>query len=130
MQCKVGWSVGAEVEWEERGPRNRRHYWAVRGAWAAARGRACRVRALLQLFGSAAFCRLLADCTDLLISSVEGLELQRWRAQDFTVSAVPVSVRLYLPRSCMLTCVTVPADPAPRAVPAAPARSGVLPRRA
>lgn len=74
------------MQWEGRGPCDRRQYAAVSAAWAAGRARSCPVRALLQLFGSAAFCRLLADCTDLALAHLHALELQRWRATDFTVS--------------------------------------------
>lgn len=77
-----------EMEWEELGPCNVRHYWVVSEAWLGSRGRECPVKALLQLFSSTAFFRLLTDCTDLTLTAYYALQLQRWRAKDFTVSTL------------------------------------------
>lgn len=70
-------------------PAHQRRYERVSAAWLARRGgsddKAQCVRELLHLWASAAFCRLLADCTDLALASYRDLELQRWSPGDFTV---------------------------------------------
>lgn len=77
--------VCADVPWERVGPANQRRYWRVPPAWAEALAEEHALKALLRLLSSAAFCRLLADCTDLALASYQRLEVQRWRPGDFTV---------------------------------------------
>lgn len=66
------------------GPADRRHYRRVPRAWLAQAG-PHPVRAALALFASAAFVRLLADCTDLALSAHSRLELQRWAPGDYSL---------------------------------------------
>ncbi|CAH0591721.1 unnamed protein product [Chrysodeixis includens] len=73
-----------EVEWEWVGPANQRRYRRVAPAWLAAGGPHA-VRQALALLSSAAFVRLLGDCTDLALASYERLELQRWGPADYTL---------------------------------------------
>ncbi|XP_039747687.1 prolyl 3-hydroxylase sudestada1 isoform X2 [Pararge aegeria] len=79
----------ADVAWERCGPAQQRRYERVAAAWLAAGTDAPEhehpVRGLLRVLSSAAFLRLLADCTDLPLAAYRRLELQRWRAGDFTL---------------------------------------------
>ncbi|XP_063831799.1 prolyl 3-hydroxylase sudestada1 [Ostrinia nubilalis] len=75
-----------DIEWELVGPAHQRRYERVSAAWLArAGGKAGCVRELLRLAGSSAFCRLLADCSDLQLASYRRLELQRWAPACFTL---------------------------------------------
>ncbi|CAH3999883.1 prolyl 3-hydroxylase sudestada1 isoform X2 [Pieris brassicae] len=82
-----------DVEWEPCSGRHRRRYMRVSAAWAEAAMKAESgsepnpVAGLLRLAGSAAFVRVLADCTDLALASYSGLELQRWTPGDYTLLA-------------------------------------------
>lgn len=84
------------MPWERAGPANQRRYWRVPPAWAEALADEHALKALLRLLSSGAFCRLLADCTDLALTSYQRLEVQRWRPGDFTVgpafAALPAGV--------------------------------------
>ncbi|XP_026736755.1 prolyl 3-hydroxylase sudestada1 [Trichoplusia ni] len=73
-----------DVQWEWVGPADQRRYRRVAGAWLAAGG-AHAVRQALLLFSSAAFVRLLGDCTDLALARLERPELQRWGPADYTL---------------------------------------------
>lgn len=73
------------MPWERAGPANQRRYWRVPPAWAEALADEHALKALIRLLSSGAFCRLLADCTDLALASYQRLEVQRWRPGDFTV---------------------------------------------
>uniref|UniRef100_A0A2H1WUM9 uS12 prolyl 3-hydroxylase n=1 Tax=Spodoptera frugiperda TaxID=7108 RepID=A0A2H1WUM9_SPOFR len=88
-----------ELPWELAGPADRCHYMRVPGSWAAGAPGATAwvpgeapgspgagpVRAALGLLGSAAFVRMLADCTDLALTGWRGLELQRWAPGDYAL---------------------------------------------
>ena len=78
-------SVLAELEWESVGPANQRHYRRVSAAWLETAPPSHPVRGALGLFGSAAFVRLLADCTDLTLAAHSRLELQRWAPGDYSL---------------------------------------------
>lgn len=77
-----------DVEWERVGPAHQRRYERVSSAWLQREDsdeKTSCIRDLLQLWSSQAFCRLLADCSDLQLASYRRLELQRWAPADFTV---------------------------------------------
>ncbi|KAJ8721125.1 hypothetical protein PYW08_006590 [Mythimna loreyi] len=74
-----------EVEWETAMPPNQRHYSRVTEAWLARAPPGHAVRAALRLFSSAAFVRLLCDCTDLALAAHGRVELQRWAAGAYSL---------------------------------------------
>lgn len=74
-----------DVPWQRVGPADRRRYSRLPPDWAEALSDEHALKALLRLLSSAAFCRLLADCTDLALASYQRLEVQRWQPGDFTV---------------------------------------------
>ncbi|KAL0879818.1 hypothetical protein ABMA27_003525 [Loxostege sticticalis] len=77
-----------DVEWERVGPAHQRRYERVSSAWLQREDsdeKTSCIRDLLQLWSSQAFCRLLADCSDLQLASYRRLELQRWAPADFTL---------------------------------------------
>lgn len=82
----------ADIPWERVGPANQRRYSRVPSAWAEALADDHVLKALVRLLSSGAFCRLLADCTDLTLASYQRLEVQRWQPGDFTVGRVPFCV--------------------------------------
>lgn len=68
------------MSWQKAGPAHRRHY-----SYLPAESASGAAAALLQLASSAAFTRLLADCTDLPLTGLHSLQLQRWLPGDFTL---------------------------------------------
>ncbi|KAM3955455.1 prolyl 3-hydroxylase sud1 [Aphomia sociella] len=74
-----------DIPWQQCGPAHQRRLSVVPAAWARALPAAHPLRALLSLASSAAFARLLADCTSLALAALERLELQRWRAGDYAL---------------------------------------------
>ncbi|KOB68520.1 2-oxoglutarate and iron-dependent oxygenase domain-containing protein 1, partial [Operophtera brumata] len=85
VQAQMERRSEAYVEWIHCGPSNQRHYSAVSAEWAEGQHREHSIRSLLKLFSSGVFCKMLTDCTDLVLAGYEALELQRWRAGDFTL---------------------------------------------
>ncbi|XP_045504909.1 prolyl 3-hydroxylase sudestada1 [Colias croceus] len=77
------------------------------GAVAAVEGHA--VRALARLAGSAAWARLLADCTDLALTAYCRLELQRWTRGNFTL--LPTREQYQEPRLEATLYLGVPEHP-------------------
>ncbi|CAK1542435.1 unnamed protein product [Leptosia nina] len=71
-----------DVEWEACAGRHRRRYVRASEAWLA---RDHEARELVRLLSSAAFARVLTDCTDLTIATYSRLELQRWTRGDYTL---------------------------------------------
>ncbi|CAH0718873.1 unnamed protein product, partial [Brenthis ino] len=79
-----------DIEWEQCGPAQQRRYRRVSEAWLRAGGgggggAAHEVRALWQLLSSATWLRVLAECTDLQLTTYRQLEIQKWTAADFTL---------------------------------------------
>lgn len=114
------------LPWERAGAADRRRYWRLPRAWAERQPDEHALKALLRLLSSAAFCRLLADCTDLALASYQRLEVQRWQPGDFTVRGAAAPARAPRP------ALTVPcaAAAAARAVPAAAPGGRAVPGRA
>ena len=77
------------VAWERCGPALQRRYARVAPRWLAAGAGggedAHPLRALAHALSSAAWLRMLCECTDLALSSYRQLEIQKWSAGDFTV---------------------------------------------
>ncbi|CAK1588845.1 unnamed protein product [Parnassius mnemosyne] len=80
-----------EVEWEDVGPAQQRHYRRVSQQWAESEGGV--IHELLHLMSSTTFLRMLADCTDLQLTKYSRLELQQWRPGDYTL--LPASREAY-----------------------------------
>ncbi|XP_052749858.1 prolyl 3-hydroxylase sudestada1 isoform X2 [Galleria mellonella] len=98
-----------EEAWEAAGAAHeRRHERAARG-WLRALPAAHALRRLLALLSSAAFARLLADCTDLQLARHARLELQRWRAGDYAL--LPPRARYQQARLEAALYAGVPARP-------------------
>ncbi|XP_053616459.1 prolyl 3-hydroxylase sudestada1 [Plodia interpunctella] len=98
-----------EVEWELAGPAHQRRHHRVRASWLAAAGarQHAVVPALERLLRSAAFVRLLADCTDLALHTVDATSIQRWQPGDFTL--VPPRAHYQRARLELLLYLAAPA---------------------
>ncbi|CAG5057773.1 unnamed protein product [Parnassius apollo] len=83
--------MAVDVEWEEVGPAQQRHYRRVSQQWAESEGGV--IHELLHLMSSTTFVRMLADCTDLQLTNYSRLELQQWRPGDYTL--LPASREAY-----------------------------------
>ncbi|OWR45000.1 hypothetical protein KGM_204629 [Danaus plexippus plexippus] len=120
-----------DIEWEQCGPAHQRRYQRVTEKWLSAselseateeeaiqgeepddcgvQGETHVVRALLRLLSSTAFMRLVADCTDLPLTLYRKLEMQRWRAGDFTL--LPPREHYQQPRLEAVLYLGVPKHP-------------------
>ncbi|XP_023948489.1 prolyl 3-hydroxylase sudestada1 [Bicyclus anynana] len=102
-----------ELQWELCGPAQQRRHERLAEAWLAAGAAAPEeehpARGLLRLLSSAAFVRLLTDCTDLPLAGYRRLELQRWRAGDFTL--LPPREQFAAPRLQAVLYLGVPEHP-------------------
>ncbi|CAH2088409.1 unnamed protein product [Euphydryas editha] len=101
-----------DVEWERCGPAQQRRYWRVAEHWLAQEAEAEEphlVRGLARLLAGTAFLRLLADYTDLQLSTYRRLELQRWTPGDFTL--LPPREHYQQPRLEAVLYLGVPAHP-------------------
>ncbi|XP_072945347.1 prolyl 3-hydroxylase sudestada1 [Epargyreus clarus] len=101
-----------EVEWERCESSQQRRYERVSAQWLSRAaelpaGAQHAAAAALQLLRSAAFLRLLADCTDLPLATYRQLELQRWRPGDFTL--IPPREHYQAPRLEAVLYLGVPA---------------------
>ncbi|XP_059062378.1 prolyl 3-hydroxylase sudestada1 [Achroia grisella] len=73
------------VRWIPAGPLQARRHAALCAEWAAALPAHHVLRQVRSLLASTTFARLLADCTDLQLTRLARLELQRWRAGDYAL---------------------------------------------